>query len=621
MTGAVDPVPAIPDRLSLRILATTDLHMHVLPYNYLSDRPSSTVGLARTATLIETRRAERPNTLLLDNGDFLQGSALGDFVASQPLPDGRTPHPAIAAMNALRYDAATLGNHDFNYGLTFLRRALDQAAFPFTVANAKFRRWSSLPRWLLLDRDLTTADGRTTRLRIGVIGFLPPLTPVWEDDLSGQMTCDDILTAARREVPLLRAAGADLVVALAHSGIGSPDPHLMSDDAATALAGVPGIDAIVAGHTHQVFPSASFPASEGVDPQRGTLLGKPAVMAGYGGSHLGIIDLDLTRAAPDAPWSVAGFEVRAEAVNGALPSMAGISQPAMPLHRAALRHFRRRIGRTEQPLNSFFSLVGDDPALRLVQRAQRWHVRRELRDTEWEGLPILSAASPFRAGGRGGPSHYTHVPAGTLTLRSLSDIYLFPNRIRAIVLNGAQLAEWLERSAGLFHRLAPDSCDARLINPAFPSYNFDVIDGVTWEIDLTAAPPFCEAGLPLNPGSRRIRDLRHLGRPVEPGDRFVMATNSYRVSACGLYGPVARQAQVVLDGRVLTRDVLRRYIARNRSLNMVPERSWRFVPLNGASALFATSPEALAHLPQDSALRIEPVGWECEGFAIMRIHL
>ncbi|MDO5631005.1 MAG: bifunctional 2',3'-cyclic-nucleotide 2'-phosphodiesterase/3'-nucleotidase [Paracoccus sp. (in: a-proteobacteria)] len=622
-------IPAVTEhgtatRLSLRIMATTDLHMHVLPYNYLSDRPSNQIGLARTASLIALRRREHPNSILLDNGDFLQGSALGDFAAA--IATGKTPgpHPAITAMNALGYDAATLGNHDFNYGLTFLRHAIAQATFPFTVANARFRRWSNMPRWLILNRDCTGPDGRQALLRIGIIGFLPPQTADWDDSLTGQMTCEDILTSALREVPLLRAAGADVVIALAHSGIGTVPARPMSDNVAAALAAVPGIDAIIAGHTHQVFPGPQFPALDGIDPQRGTLHGKPAVMAGYGGSHLGIIDLELSRPVVAMPWRVTGFQVRTEQVAPRTPALPEVSQPAMALHRAALRHYRRRIGRTDQPLNSFFSLIGEDRALKLVQRAQRWHVRRALRGTHWEGLPVLSAASPFRAGGRGGPSHYTNVPAGPLTLRSLADIYLFPNRIRAIALTGHDLTEWLERAAGQFRQIAPGDRDALLIDDDFPSYNFDVIDGITWDIDLSAPPRFSPVGDLLTPSGGRVRNLRYQGRPVAPDDRFVMATNSYRMAACGLYGPVAARSEVLLSERTLTRDLLRRYITHNRALNILSDRNWRFAPLPGTTALFDTSPAAMPHLPQineQEGLRLEYLTTTDDGFARMRLFL
>ena len=613
-------------RVALRIMATTDMHMHVLPYNYIADRPSARLGLARTAALIEQRRAERPGSLLFDNGDFLQGNALGDYVAETEQPRDRSIHPAVAAMNSVGYDAATLGNHDFNYGVGFLRRALARAEFPVTVANARMRHGPATRPWLILDRVLSDQDGRRWPLRIGVIGFLPPQTAVWYGGLGEELVCEDIIEAARRELPRLRAAGADLVVALAHSGLGSATPPPRSDNAAAALAALPGVDVVIAGHTHQVFPGPDIAAAPGIDPERGTLSGKPAVMAGFGGSHLGLIDLDLERAtgAEGPQWRIADFHSRAEPVSDSLPALNRVARPALPAHRAAVRHYRRRIGRTDEHLHSFFSLIGDDRALRLVTMAQRWHVRRQIRGSQWERLPILSAAAPFRAGGRGGPDHYTDVPPGTLTLRNLADLYFFPNHLRAVVITGTELEGWLERSASLFMQVAPGDRDVPLINPDFPSYNFEVIDGVTWEIDLSRPARFDPDGGLRHPEAHRIRDLRHRGQPVAAADRFILVTNSYRLAACGLFRSSAPSGPVLLDEPTLTRDVLRAYIRHCRALRPAPARSWRFAPLPGATVLFETSPEAVAHLDSlaaDTDLRIDHVGNTDSGFAIMRLTL
>ena len=282
------------DIVALRILATTDMHMNVLPYDYLADRPSGRGGLARTASLIARRRAEVDNCLLLDNGDFLEGTPLGDFAARRTAGMDR-PHPAIAAMNALAYDAAALGNHDFSFGLAFLRGATDRARFPVLAANLHVRRGRGFAPYAIVDRSLRDVAGRQVPMRIGLVGFLPPQTAEWDRDLSSDLICDDIVATAGRIVPQMRRAGAQIVIALAHTGIGDPAARPGMENAATALAATPGIDAVIAGHTHQVFPGRDFRAIPGIDPQRGTLAGKPAVMAGFGGSHLGVIDLRLRR--------------------------------------------------------------------------------------------------------------------------------------------------------------------------------------------------------------------------------------------------------------------------------------------------------------------------------------
>ncbi|WJS84106.1 bifunctional 2',3'-cyclic-nucleotide 2'-phosphodiesterase/3'-nucleotidase [Paracoccus sp. TOH] len=595
-------------------MATTDLHMHVLGYDYLADRPAGHIGLSRAAALIAQARRTAENCLLFDNGDFLQGSPMGDYLAES---GGIGPHPAIAAMNALRYDAATLGNHDFSFGTGFLRRALEGAEFPFAATNLHPVRPLPVSQHLLLERQVRDSRGTARRLRIGVLGFLPPQTVDWEPALRPEIRVADILQAARAGIEALRQQGADLVVALSHSGIGALQPAPMMENAATALAALPGIDLVIAGHTHRVFPSAAHPQGPGIDARRGTLAGKPAVMPGFWGSHLGLIDLRLESAGTG--WRIADFTCRAEPV-AAEEDHASVSGPALSAHRQTLRHFRRRIGRTERPLSSYFALIGEDPGLRLVAMAQRWHVRRALRGTRWQDLPILSAAAPFRAGGRGGPQHYTDVPAGRLTLRNIADLYLFPNRICAIRLTGAELREWLERSASLFLQVQPGKPDQPLIDPEFPTYNFDVIDGLDWQIDLSLPPRYAPDGALAHADSHRIGAMTHRRQPVAADQQFILVTNSYRLSDCGLFAPVAAGRPVLLDSTSRTREVLRRYVARRRVLAPDARTGWSFRPLPGTSVLFETGPAAAAHLDA-LGTPVEPAGIGPDGFLRLRLHL
>lgn len=609
--------------LSLRVLATTDMHMNVLPYNYFADRPCERVGLARTASLIGRRRHEVRNALLLDNGDFLQGTPMGDLAAAAMGPVPRRLHPAIAAMNALGYDAAAIGNHDFNFGLPFLRAVTARAEFPFLAANLALRRGSGFAPYAILRRQFLDWHGRRVDLAIGIVGFVPPQTADWDRDLSDQMRCFDIIETAREVVPRMRAEGAQIVIALAHSGIGGLAPQQGMENAATALAALPGIDAVIAGHTHEVFPAPDFRPGPGINPEAGTLAGKPAVMAGFGGSHLGVIDLQLR---PDGAngWHVSSFAVRAEPVDAALPSAAEVARPVMGAHRETLRHLRRRVGRSESPLNSYFAVIGDDPGLRLVNMAQRWHVRQRLKGSDWASLPVLSASAPFRAGGRGGPLHYTDVPPGPLSLRNLADLYFFPNRICAIRLDGAQLADWLERSAGMFRQLAPGSHDGALIDPAFPCYNFDVVDGVTWQVDLSQPARFAPDGRLAEPGAHRIRDLRWQGRPVAPDAHFVLATNSYRLASCGLFSPLVAKNEVALKSDDLTRDILRHYVRRRRRIAIDAAPHWRFAAMEATSTVFDTGPGALAHLDRVAgrmAGHLDHLGMTEEGFARFRLTL
>ncbi len=603
--------------MAVRVLATTDLHMHMLGYDYFADRPSGRLGLSRAAALIARARQTARNCLLFDNGDGLQGSPMGDYLAEMDDIGTRQPHPAIAAMNALGYDAATIGNHDFSFGLGFLRRTLEGAEFPVVSTNLRPLRPLPVQTHVLLTRQFRDDQGRPHALRIGVLGFLPPQTVEWERGLKAEIAVQDILLAARTGIATLREQGADLIVALAHSGIGALAPAPMMENAATALAALPGIDVVIAGHTHRVFPSADHPQGPGIDARRGTLAGKPAVMPGFWGSHLGVIDLRLEPLAQG--WRIADFTCRAEPV-GAEEDHPAVTGPALSAHRQTLRHFSRRIGRTERPLSSYFSLIGEDPGLRLVAMEQRWHVRRALRGTRWQDLPILSAVAPFRAGGRGGPQHYTDVPAGRLTLRNIADLYLFPNRICAIRLTGAELREWLERSASMFLRIEPGKPDQPLIDPEFPSYNFDIIDGLGWQIDLSRPPRYAPDGRLAHPDSHRICALSHRMRPVAPDQPFILVTNSYRLSDSGLFASVAAGRPVLLDGSSPTREVLRRYVAQRRVLAPNPRAGWSFRPLPGTSVLFKTGPAAAGHLDGLST-PVEPAGIAPDGFLRLRLHL
>ena len=603
--------------------------MHLLPWDYFADLPRPDVGLARTADLITSARAGAPNTLLLDNGDILQGTPMGDLMAQNGLEQG-DPHPMIQAMNSLGYDAATLGNHEFNYGLDFLMGVLKAAAFPLTSANVALREGAMarddrtlLAPYLLLDREMADVSGATHRLRVGVIGMLPPQIMVWDrDHLEGRITTRDMVEATAAFLPEMREAGADIVIALCHSGIGAAGASAGMENAALALAALPGVDAVVAGHSHLVFPSTAFAGRTGVDVDQGTLAGKPATMPGAFGSHLGMIDLVLE---PDARgWRVAEGSGRAVPVgkSGGSPSAASraVTQAARDAHAATLRQVRLPVGYSAMPLTTHFAMVAPVQAARVIAAAKRWHVAERLRDSPLARLPILSTAAPFKAGGRGGPGHYTEVPEGPIAMRHVADLYPFPNTICALRVSGEDIAGWLERSAGAFLRITPGKTDQPLLDPEFPTSSFDTIFGLTYGIDLSQPARFDAHGTEVDPGARRIVDLRHDGRPVAPDDWFIVATNSYRAGGGSRFPGASPDRIVWSDGRRNV-DVLRDYITTRGGLRPDTTPVWRFHPLPGTSALFDTSPRARLASVDPSGLEIEPAGRGQDGFARFRIRL
>jgi 2',3'-cyclic-nucleotide 2'-phosphodiesterase / 3'-nucleotidase len=617
----------------LRLLETTDIHVNVLPYDYYADAPNDTMGLSRTAAIIAAIRAEATNSLLLENGDYLQGSPMGDYIAYERGMKAGDLHPVIKGMNVLGYTAGTLGNHEFNYGLDFMDKVNAGTNYPLVCANLiRGTILASNPRndtlylkpYTIVEKTIKDGDGNAYPIRIGIIGFLPPQIMIWDSsNLTGKVITRDIVEAAAAWVPEIREQGVDLVVALSHSGI-NPNRESGMENASLFVAGVPGIDVIYTGHSHLVFPGPTYANLPGVDNLKGTLMGKPAVMAGFWGSHMGLIDLLLQR--DGKTWKLASFEVEARPIvtrqnNQNVPTVKDAKEVVDAVkadHDATLVYVRRPVGKTAAPLFSYFALVKDDPSVQIVNQAQSWYTKQMLHGTEWEKLPILSAAAPFKAGGLPGPDYYTDVPAGDVAIKNVADLYLFPNTTRAVLINGAQVKEWLEMSAGIFNQLQPGKADQPLINDRFPSYNFDVIDGVSYQYDLTQPQRYDGGGKLINPDAHRVVNLTFAGKPIDPAQKFVVATNNYRAGGGGNF-PDINDKVTIFVGPDTNRDVIVRYIVDQGTFNPSADGNWSFVPIAGATAMFQSGPKAKAHLGDVNG--VEYVNDDKSGFANFRLKL
>lgn len=592
-------VSANQTQVHFRIIATTDLHAHLMPWDYLADCPAA-LGLAQLAPLIRHLRAEAPNCLLLDNGDFLQGSALGDWAEG-----AGGPHPMVQAMNALGYDAGTLGNHEFSHGLPLLLAALAEARFPVVSANLERRGGPLAPPFTMIDRMVTGSDGRMRPLRIAITGFAPPQTTGWEAvKLGGEITAQDILPAARAVLERIEAARPDLTIALAHTGIAEAQESAGMENAARPLAALAGIDVIVAGHTHLTFPQGAE-----------TLNGKPAVMSGFFGSHLGVIDLVLDQ--DTAGWRVLRHQAQAMPTPKRPSADRDLAALAGPAHLGTLAAMRRRIGRTPQPLHSHFALVAPSAITALVAQAQTAHIR-SLIPPALSHLPLLCAVAPFRTGGRGGAGNITDIPAGALLHRHVTDLYGHPNTSAVLRLTGAEVADWLERAAILFHRIAADADDAPLIRDDIPGFDFDLIHGVSFRIDLSRPPRFDARGSLLDQAARRVTDLTYGGAAIDPEQEFLLATNSYR--AGGGSFPGTQRAPVAQSPRPI-RDLLADHITAQGALTPPPLPDWGFAAMEQATVTFDTGPAALRYIGEIAHLRPEPLGQTGTGFLRFRLTL
>ena len=610
---------ALAEQLKLRIMETTDVHMNLLSYDYYQDKATEQFGLSRAITLIKAARSEAPNSLLFDNGDLLQGNPLGDVMAKiRPLKSGQT-HPAYKVMNPLQYDAANLGNHEFNFGLDFLKRAIAGAQFPYVSANvvlADGKENSANPTpafkpYIILDRKFVDAKGKPQTLKIGVIGFVPPQIMQWDKaHLEGKVATRSMVEMAEKYVPEMIGKGAQLVVAIAHSGFEKGEVGQLGENAVSKLAEVIGIDAILFGHAHAEFPSKAFASHPKVDLERGTINGVPSVMPGRWGDHLGVIDVTLDNAS--GRWQVVDSRAHIRPIfdRAAKKSLAEADPMVESLiateHAHTLEYVRSKVAESSAPIYSYFSLVTDDPSVQIVSNAQIAYVKRAMQGTDYEKLPIISAAAPFKTGGRQGWSYFTDIPAGPLAIKHVADLYIYPNTLKAVLITGADVREWLEMSAGQFHQIDPKGAAQQpLVNDAFPSYNFDVIDGVTYEIDVTQPPRYAINGQLANAQAQRIRNLSYAGKPIDPQQRFLVVTNNYRAYGGGNF-PGVNATKVVLDAPDENRQALVEYLSQSpgQTVNSSADGNWRIASIATVEPTFLSSSNAARFLAQHPGIRL-----------------
>ena len=291
-------VVSFAQEISLKILATTDVHTQYMNYNYYTDAVNEQAGFVKIATLINKNKDEmKGNTLLFDNGDMLQGSPYGDYMAKN-FNSKKEIYPMIEAMNLLGYDAATLGNHEFNYGLDYLNSVIKDAKFSYVSSNLykNNEKDNYMKPYVILNKTFKDTEGKDVKVKVGVIGFLPPQIMMWDAaNLTGKVSTKGILDTAKKYIPQMKKEGADIVIALAHTGMGSVVADEKGENVGYQLTQIDGIDAVVSGHSHVTFPSKSYTGMAGVDIANGTVNGKPYVIAGSLGDALGVMDVVIDK--------------------------------------------------------------------------------------------------------------------------------------------------------------------------------------------------------------------------------------------------------------------------------------------------------------------------------------
>jgi 2',3'-cyclic-nucleotide 2'-phosphodiesterase (5'-nucleotidase family) len=527
------PAAAQPARETLVVMGTTDLHGWLLPYDYYTGRATN-YSLASLVPLIDSvRAANSGRTLLVESGDLLQGNPL-DFVYSR-LGPGEI-HPLVRAMNSVGYDAAAIGNHEFNYGIAHLDAAIAQARFAWLSANV-FRAGTAEHAYRASTVVERTLGGRT--VRIGITSVTPPGAAIWDrDNVRGRLDFRDVVASVRPVVADLRARGADVVIVAAHSGLEGSSydtaaTHVPAENAAIAMAHeVPGIDAIFMGHTHRELADT-------------TINGVLVTQAKNWGTSLAVATLTLERSA-DGRWRIAEKHARIlRPTEGRVD--ARLQAELAEAHERTRQYVARQIGTSTEEWTSQLARTRDTPILDLINEMQRRVTGAE-----------LSATAAF--------SLTSRIPQGPITVADVAGLYIYDNTLKALRISGAQLRAFLEKSAE-YYLPCPASACARVTNPAVPGYNFDVVSGVDYTLDLT------------QPVGRRVTRLEREGRAVGDADSFTIAVNNYRASGSGGYSMLIG-APVVYDRGESIRDLLIAEIQRRGRISPadVFHRNWEIVP-------------------------------------------
>ncbi len=557
---------------TITVLGTTDLHGNVYNWNYFnnaaySDRSGNEIGIAKAATLIKDMRAERgeDTCLTLDAGDTIQGTPLAYYYAKIDPITGGSMHPMATAMNALGYDAAALGNHEYNYGLDTLRTFEDQCDFPLLSANSV--DWDSgEPVFTPYVLKRIKLKGQQP-ITVGILGLVTPGVAIWDKaNVEGRVRFPGLVEQATIMVPRMKAAGADVVIVSAHSGsttsssYGDALPY--PENASRLLAEqVPDIDAILVGHAHAEVPELKVANTA---TGREVLLSEPL----YWGMRVSVMDINLEQVR--GRWQVVSSSATVLNAN-TVPEDAEIAALVRPAHEKVLTYVNSAIGTSSEAMSAATSRYEDTAAMDFINLVQGEAVRDALVGTPEEALPVLSIAAPF--------NKLAAIPQGEVTVRDVAGLYIYDNTLLGITFTGAQVKDYLEKSATYFKQVpnagpfTPDevtNAPTDLAPNGTPDYNYDIMGGVdaalTYDIDIAAAP-----------GSR-ITNLAYAGELIDLAAQFVIAINNYRQSGGGNF-PHVTDAPVVYNRQVEIRQLLIDWVTANEVIDPPAFASidWRLV--------------------------------------------
>ncbi|MCX3063523.1 bifunctional metallophosphatase/5'-nucleotidase [Streptomyces beihaiensis] len=531
------------------ILGTTDLHSHVLNWDYYTDavykdRKGDAVGIAKVATLVEQQRAAKghENVLLVDAGDIIQGTSLAYYFARvDPITKGAV-HPMALAMNAMKYDAAALGNHEFNYGIDVLRKFEEQCDFPLLGANA-LDATTLKPAFEPYTVKCLRVHGGP-HVKVGILGLTNPGIALWDkDNVSGKMRFTGLVEQAKKYVPRLRSLGCDVVFLTDHSGLdgsssyGDSLPYV--ENASNIVAEqVPGIDAILVGHTHVDVPTYTVTNAE---TGKDVVLSEPFCY----GKRLSVFDFELELVR--GRWRV--NSVTADTLTTADADQDDeIVSLVQADHDLVVKYVNTAVGTCAQDMSGAEACWKDVPIMDFIHHVQMKHVAAGLSSAD-AALPLISVAAPF--------SRTADIPAGDVSIRDIAGLYIYDNTLYGKKLTGAQLKDYLEFAAKYYAQVPVGTkVDTATLtnNHSMWDYMYDTAAGVSYEIDIAAAE-----------GSR-ISKLQYKGADVADDQVFVVAVNNYRANGGSGYPHIA-DAEIAYSSTDEIRQLMIDYVTATGSLD------------------------------------------------------
>jgi 2',3'-cyclic-nucleotide 2'-phosphodiesterase/3'-nucleotidase len=528
------------DKATVRLIVTTDLHGYIYPYDYFTAKPAER-GLAKAATLIKQARAEQPAALLVDCGDTIQGSAL-ETVHQSAVRTGRvranlTADPMMLAMNYLKYDAMAVGNHEYNYGLENLSRARKAAKFPWLSANTELSKGSKETPYA--PYVVKTVNG----VKVGIVGITTPGVPAWEEPKNYRgYTFVNGTEAARKTVLELKSKHApDIVIIAAHAGLGDDSSDVKNENMVREITReVPGIDAVVFGHTHSSLP--------------GQILANNvlAMQPRNWGMSVGVMDFSLAK--ENGKWKVTDKKSKLMPVTKDVPADDEILKIAKPYHEAAEQYLNSPVAESPVDMSGQFARVQDTPLIDAIHEVQLHYAKAD-----------VSFASSFNP--------RVMFKKGPVSVREIAALYVYDNTLYGVEGNGKMVREALENAARFYLTCPTAACDSGpLVNSKVIGFNYDMAAGVQYEIDLT------------KPEGQRIVNLRYKGAPLKDDQPLKIAVNNYRAGGSAGY-TMFKSGNVYYRSTEEIRAMMVQYFAEKKLLPAKADQNWKVVPAAAAAVL------------------------------------